>query len=230
MKRTVYILAALLVTARLLADETNYKQELIRQFPFYNLAHGVFAPVYPAFARQLVQDYGITQGVCVDMGGADGSLAIELAKITTLTVYVVDISPAAIRLCNLLSDEAGLTGRVRAVEGDAQDLPLRDSFADLVVSRNSMFEWPDTMAGIQEAYRILKPGGVALLGGGLSRLLDEKTLGALVAWGEKKREANPDSWVEMAPDILTRLRQSGIPFARTIEGPTAFDWWLELRK
>ena len=56
-----------------------------------------------------------------DVGGAEGSLAMELAKRTRATVYVVDLDPAAVRLCNLLADEAKLTGRVRAIEGDAQN-------------------------------------------------------------------------------------------------------------
>jgi SAM-dependent methyltransferase len=196
------VVAALLTLSVCPAQQTTYKQGLIAKFPFHRVARDVFAPVYPAFARQVVQDYGIRTGVCVDLGGAEGSLAMELARITDLTAYVVDISPAAVRLCSLLVDEAGLTGRVRPAGGDAQALPLRDAFADLVVSRNSLFEWPDKLAGIREAYRILKPGGVALLGGGFSRLLDSAHLARLEGWCAKERAQKPGSWTEMDPDIL----------------------------
>jgi len=177
-----------------------------------------------------VEDYGITKGVCVDLGGAEGSLAIALAKASELIVYVVDIDPAAVRLCNLLADEASLRGRVRAIEGDAQALPLRDGFADLVVSRNSMFQWPDQIAGIKEAFRILKPGGVAVLGGGYGRLLDDAIRQDLVAQARKKRAEKPDSWVEMDPEMVSKLKAAGMPNVRLIEGPTEFDWWLEIRK
>ncbi|MEN6643460.1 MAG: class I SAM-dependent methyltransferase [Armatimonadia bacterium] len=212
------------------ADDTVYKQDLIARFPFYNVATQVWAPVYPALARQLVQDYGLSDGVCVDVGGAEGSLAMELAKLTPATVYVVDIDPAAVRLCNLLADEAKLTGRVRALEGDAQNLPLRDNFANFVVSRNSLFDWPDQMAGLKEAYRILKPGGVAYLGGGLSRLLSPEDTTKLVAWCEAKRAQKPGDFKQMPDDLVARLQQAGIAKARVIEGPTRFDWWLEMRK
>ena len=222
------VLLALLPSVH--AQDSAYKQALIKQFAFYTVAHEVFAPVYPATAKQLVEDYGITKGVCVDIGGADGCLAVELAKITELTVYVLDLSPAAVRLCNLAADEAGLTGRVRGVEGDAQNLPFKDGFADLVVSRNSLFEWPDMMAGLKEAARILKPGGVAYLGGGFSRLLDSDALARLVAWSEKKRVAKPEGWVKPDPELVPKLRAAGIGKVRCIEGPTEFDWWLEIRK
>jgi SAM-dependent methyltransferase len=230
MRRPVLMVLPLLLCLGARADDASYKRDLIAAFPFYNVATAVWAPVYPALARQLVQDYGLQAGVCVDVGGAEGSLAMELAKLTQATVYVVDINPAAVRLCNLLVDEAKLTGRVRAIEGDAQDLPLRDGFADLVVSRNSLFDWPDKLAGIKEAYRILKPGGVAYLGGGLSRLLSAEDNARLVAWCVKKREQKPGDIVKMPADLVAQLQQLGVPQARVIEGPTEFDWWLELRK
>ncbi len=234
MKRIVsvalVVLAVLVTIAPSSAQDASYKEALIHKFGFYNVATRVFAPVYPALAKQLVQDYGITEGVCVDLGGAEGSLAIELAKVTKLTVYDLDINPAAVRLCNVLADEAGLTGRVRGVEGDAQNLPFKDNFADLVVSRNSLFEWPDMLAGFREAYRILRPGGVAYMGGGLSRLLDADSLARLTAWCAKKRAEKPDNWVKMDAGIPDKLHAMGIARVRVIEGPTEFDWWLEMRK
>ncbi len=230
MKRFAASLALLLLVVAAQADDASYKQDLIARFPFYQVATGVWAPVYPALARQLVQDYGLHDGVCVDVGGAEGSLAIELARLTTATVYVVDIDPVAVRLCNLLADEAKLTGRVRGIEGDAQNLPLRDNFADFVVSRNSLFEWPDKLAGIREAYRILKPGGVAYLGGGLSRLLSAQDNARLVAWCTEKRKRNPGGFEKMPEDLVAQLKHVGITQVRVIEGPTEFDWWLEMRK
>jgi SAM-dependent methyltransferase len=229
MKRLCCVLV-LMLSAVAFAQESDYQKSLIAQFRFYSTARTIFAPVYPALARQLVQDYGVIKGIAVDLGGAEGSLAIELAKITDLKVYSVDINPAAVRLCNLLAEQNKLTGRVLALEADATNLPLRDGLADLVVSRNSLFNWSDRMAGLLEAYRILKPGGVAYIGGGFSRLLDADAMQRLVAWSEDKLRQKPDSLVDMPHDLLDKLRAFGITQARVTEGPTRFDWWLEMRK
>ncbi len=208
----------------------DYRDSLLAEYPYYQAATGRFAPLYPALARQIVQDYGITKGVCVDVGGGCGSLAIELARITDLTVYVLDIDPAAVRLCNLLVDEAGLRGRVRAIEGDAQDMPLRDQFADLVVSRGSVFFWPDPDAGVRECYRILKPGGAAFVGGGFSRLMEPQQLAELVSWAREKRAKNPNSWHQMDDNaIVQKAHEAGIEQVRIVSDGE-FEWWVELRK
>jgi SAM-dependent methyltransferase len=212
------------------AHADDYRQSLVDRYPFYQNATGRFAPLYPALARQIVEDYGITEGVCVDVGGGCGSLAIELAKVTNLTVYVLDIDPVAVALCNLLAEEAGLGGRVRGVQGDAQDMLLRDDFADLVVSRGSIFFWPDPNAGVRESYRILKPGGVAFVGGGFSRLLAPEVLDELVQWARDKKAAHPDSFTAMdGPATLAMAAEAGIEQVRIIDDGE-FEWWVEMRK
>jgi len=54
-----------------------------------------------------------------------------------------------------------------AVVSPAEAMPLADASVDLVVSRGSIFFWRDPAAGVREAYRVLRRGGKAMLGGGL---------------------------------------------------------------
>jgi MPBQ/MSBQ methyltransferase len=53
------------------------------------------------------------------------------------------------------------------VEGDAEDLPFPTDHFDRWVSCGSIEYWPDPQAAMAEAYRVLKPGGVAVLVGPL---------------------------------------------------------------
>lgn len=212
-------------------DPCRDRDALVSDFPFFETETGRFAPMYPALARQVVDDFGITEGVAVDLGGGAGSLAIALASITDLLVYTVDIDPAAVRLADLQVDAAGLRGRVISLEGDAANLPLKDGIANLVVSRGSIFFWPDQLAGLRECWRLLAPGGVAYVGGGFSRGLDPAIRGPLVAWAKRQLldPATNNGWRPLDPELADRARAEGIHVERVEQEP-GIGMWIVLRK
>jgi len=51
------------------------------------------------------------------------------------------------------------SGRVRLREGSAVHLPFADNSFDKAVSSNSVQLWPDSLKGVMEMRRVLKPGG-----------------------------------------------------------------------
>jgi SAM-dependent methyltransferase len=228
--RLLSAIACLLLLHSARAQE-SLRDQLIAKVPMYRVATGEFAPVYPALAQQIVQDYGITEGVCVDVGGGTGHLAMELAKRSKLTVYNLDIGPDAVRLSGILVDEADLRGRVRPIEGDAQDMPFKDGFADLVVSRGSVPFWPDRAKGILECYRILKPGGVAYIGGGFSRILAPEIRTGIVERHTKAFAQSLPEGFKRPNDLDEVARKAGIPEGqfRLIKEPIR-GAWLEIRK
>jgi MPBQ/MSBQ methyltransferase len=59
--------------------------------------------------------------------------------------------------------------RVARRLGDAEALPLRTDAVDRYVSAGSIEYWPDPQRAIAEAYRVVRPGGVALVIGPLRR-------------------------------------------------------------
>lgn len=226
------LLLSLLVGLAGAACADTYRDALIAKCPSYQAGVTSFKPVYPALARQVTDDYGVREGVCIDVGGGPGFLGFELAKLTGLTVYNLDIDPWAVRLCNLLAEEQDLVSRVRGIEGDACDMPFRDGFADLVVSRGSIFFWPDQFRGLMECYRVLKPGGVAYVGGGFSRILDPAVRTPLAEWAKQRFvDANqaPDGWRPLEPDLVDRLRAAGVKEVRLDTEPIT-GWWIEMRK
>jgi ubiquinone/menaquinone biosynthesis C-methylase UbiE len=229
MRNLAYALLALLLLATF-AHADDYRDTLEKDYPFVDSMTGMFTDMYPAMARQIVQDFGITEGVCVDAGGGCGCLAMELAKITDLTIYVLDIDPGAVGLCNLMAREAGLQDRVRGVQGDGSNMLFRDSFADLVISQNSIFFWPDIDAGIRECYRILKPGGAACVGGGFSRLMEPEAHAKLVKWARDRVKEHPDSHMHMdSKGTVERAHAAGIADISILED-FEFEWWVIMRK
>jgi MPBQ/MSBQ methyltransferase len=59
----------------------------------------------------------------------------------------------------------GALAACRRVLGDAERLPFGDDAFDRYVSAGSIEYWPDPQRGIAEAYRVLRPGGVAVVAG-----------------------------------------------------------------
>jgi len=60
-----------------------------------------------------------------------------------------------------------LLARCRRVRGDAEALPFATDSFDRYVSAGSIEYWPDPQRALAEAYRVVKPGGIALVVGPL---------------------------------------------------------------
>ncbi len=131
------------------------------------MATGIFKPVYPVIARNILQRSQVRKGVCIDVGGASGVLALELEKQSQLEITVIDCNAESIALAKKYFAENNAGLRLNAICAPAENLPLRSNSVDLAVSRGSVFFWNDKVKGMNEIYRVLRPGGFAYIGGGM---------------------------------------------------------------
>jgi len=106
------------------------------------------------------------KGFWVDLGAGRGQLTIPLIEATGSAVLMIDPDAEAMQKGLALAREKGLQDKLLAVVGVAEALPLPDDSVDLVVSRGSIFFWDDRPKGLKEVYRVLRPGGKAMIGGG----------------------------------------------------------------
>ena len=121
---------------------------------------------YPMTAMRILGELGgIRKGICIDLGCGPGNLDVELAKRSEFKIVGLDIDGDMQPLFEKRMREAGLEDRVSFVEGDAQELPFPDDYADAIVSRGTLPFIPDIAKCLQEVDRVLKPSGVAFLGG-----------------------------------------------------------------
>jgi len=104
----------------------------------------------------ILQQAGITKGICSVPRCGDGSLAAELAGSSGLLVHAFDPDPVAVDATRELAEGRGLLGTRMVVERLAVDrLPYADSFVDLVV-----LERAEDLPLAREAARVLRPGGL----------------------------------------------------------------------
>ncbi|MHC4401995.1 MAG: class I SAM-dependent methyltransferase [Planctomycetota bacterium] len=121
---------------------------------------------YPLTAMRMLRELGgIREGICIDIGCGTGNLDVEVAKRSSFTIIGLDIDPDMKPLFEKRIREAALQDRARFVVGDAQQLPFEDDYADVIVSRGTLTFIPDIGKCLREVDRVLKPTGVAFLGG-----------------------------------------------------------------
>lgn len=93
----------------------------------------------------------------VGLGSDHYSFAKNGNRMTAL-----DLSGAHLRHTARHQELEGLTTRI--VEGDAESMPFDDNSFDVVYSFGVLMHTPDTARAFTEVHRVLRPGGVAILG------------------------------------------------------------------
>jgi len=121
---------------------------------------------HPYVVQDILKLCKPNKGFWVDLGAGKGQLAIPLVEATGNPVVMLDPNREALAEGLRIAREKNLADRLSAVVGKAEDLPFPDNTVDLVVSRGSIFFWDDPPKGLQEVYRVLRPGGKAYIGGG----------------------------------------------------------------
>jgi ubiquinone/menaquinone biosynthesis C-methylase UbiE len=108
-------------------------------------------------ARLAARLSGVAAGDTVaDIGCGTGTAARHAARLGA-SVTGVDPAPAMLRLARLFTRRSAQA--VRYVQGSAEALPLPDSSVSAAWSIACVHHWADLDAGLDEARRVLKPGG-----------------------------------------------------------------------
>jgi len=95
----------------------------------------------------------------LDLGCGGGHVTFSVAPFVR-AVVAYDLSPEMLAVVARAAQERGLPG-VSTQQGAAERLPFADGIFDIVLSRFSAHHWRDFEAGLREAARALKPGGLA---------------------------------------------------------------------
>jgi len=110
----------------------------------------------------------------LDLGAGLGSLSFQIAKRNpSCQVYAFDKTLEGLLLLNVIKEQEKLWN-LHIARVDASDIPLDDSFFDLILMVG-LLEWVGSSAVgvhpveaqkkvLQEVYRVLKPGGQLLVG------------------------------------------------------------------
>ena len=205
---------------------------------FWRTASGALNPVYAPLAEWIVQEFGLADkaGIGIDLGGGPGNLVVELAKRSPKMYWIdADINPHFFTYLFQLAEQAHVIGQVGAVFADAQSLPFRDEYADIITSRGSFQFWKDKTKAFSEIYRVLKPGGIAYIGRGFSKNLPLETA-TQIRNQQGKGRGMPKYSIEKTQEELTQIMKTLKIENYRIHTPTPsgqnvnYGIWLEIHK
>jgi SAM-dependent methyltransferase len=97
-------------------------------------------------------------GTVVDCPCGSGPAFRALAAGGDIGYVAADLSPAMLARARARAEKRGLR-EIRFVEADATAIPLADGSADLFLSYWGLHCFPDPRAAVEEAARVLRPGG-----------------------------------------------------------------------
>nr|WP_245906699.1 class I SAM-dependent methyltransferase [Mycolicibacterium palauense] len=95
----------------------------------------------------------------VDLGAGYGGSARRLANVHGCDVTCVNISETQNDNNRAKNRRAGLDERIDVIHGSFDDVPMPSESADVVWSQDAFLHAPDRRKVIEEAFRLLKPGG-----------------------------------------------------------------------
>jgi arsenite methyltransferase len=146
-------------TGREAANRIGYDKRLYDTVPEKNIAS--FAGTGNPFSLGPINP----GDVIVDVGSGSGFDSLIASKIVGPNgrVIGIDMTPAMLKKARSGASEVGTTN-VEFRKGHAEDLPLPDEFADVIISNGVLNLTPDKKKTLSEWERVLKPGGRLYIG------------------------------------------------------------------
>lgn len=147
----------------------QHKKEAYWFYRFLSIFYDDY--VNPLFWTEEMRDHALTLAdlqapglKVIDVGSGTGFTTQGIVQhVPAEQVTCIDQSPHQMAKAQAKPDLAHCTFQI----GDAENLPVESNTFDRYISAGSIEYWPDPQRGIAEAFRVIKPGGRALLIGPL---------------------------------------------------------------
>jgi len=187
----------------------------------------LWEPVYPYLSQTVIEYYGRREGTLIEIGPFCGVI-FELKKQGIGDSFVIAAFPPG--LANTFQEQArrhSPASPVDVIETDPGLDGVDENSADLVIFRGAFFfpslfqvHWP-------AIHRVLKPNGVALVGGGFGKFTPREIITKI---GKKSRDLNMQiGKVDRTAEGL-REEIEGISVEATFEILTEGGLWVLMRK
>jgi ubiquinone/menaquinone biosynthesis C-methylase UbiE len=102
----------------------------------------------------------------IDVGTGTAQLLVKLAAHNDMQwkkIIGTDVFDDMVAKARQTIADHKLDHRVTIDRADVHEMPYADASADFIISRSTIHHWADPVKAFQEIYRLLTPGGVAII-------------------------------------------------------------------
>ncbi len=163
------------------SDKTHFGYKTVTADDKADMVRGVFdsvasrydvmndlmsAGMHRLWKRYTIDQAAVRSGQTVlDLAGGTGDLARAFSRKVGRDGHVIlaDINAAMLKQGRSRLVDAGISGNVTITQVDAQNLPFEDSTFDCIAMAFGLRNVTDKDAALASMYRVLKPGGKAMI-------------------------------------------------------------------
>jgi len=175
--------------------------------------------LFVARIRQLARE--LRPGSIVDIGTATAGVPVRLAQDRVMDRWRsigLDLDPTMLEQALPRIHELGLGSRIELTVGDGQALPFEEGTLTMAVSRATLHHMPDKAGSLREMYRVLTPGGIALV----HDMRRDAKSSMLERFTQMRAEANyPPTHLEeklTLAEVEALVEQAGLSAVTTVKG------------
>ena len=177
------------------------------------------------YMDDLIGRLGITEDTHIlDVGAGTGGPAVYIANATGCRVTGIEINEVGVQVSTSLIGNAGLSDRVKVIQGDASQLPFEDESFDMAISLNVMNVFEDKEQVMRGVYRVLRPGGTWAFLSGTFQLGPEDA----AAREHLRRGYLIPQYYDSLDEYKAKLRAAGFSIDEALE--FIADFWVQVSR
>lgn len=193
---------------------------------FESIGQSIVGQIYPYIVNDLKTYYkeSFSNKNILEIGTGPGFILIQLLKENFTHIYGIDISlDMLIKASNRIQN----TEKLSLINAKAENLPFKNESIDIILSRGSVFFWKDIEKALFEIYRVLKPKGFLLIGGGYGISTPENLIMDISNYLKKNISKNEKPKIEIN-NVTNIMKKIGGKF-EVISKPK-HGFWVSWRK
>jgi len=168
----------------------------------------LWEPVYPYLAQQIHELYGRQNGNILEIGPFCGMIFTLQRKKIGRSFLIATFPPGVGNFLEQKAKKRKVEEKIKIIETDSTLEGIKENKIDLAIFRGAFFFPSLFKVSLSSIYRVLRPKGIAFVGGGFGKYTPETVIQSI---GKRSRDLNLQiGKIEVNEDQLKQMIKESI--------------------